>query len=104
MDRSAVLAKTAKGLEEVKSRAHGLPQKQRTILIMVDGTATVGDILAKFGGIPEIAALHSTNGRWDLIAELRTDSLQAFDQVLNTVRLLDGISTTETSLLLGTYK
>ena len=56
MDRSAVLAKTPKGLEEVKSRAHGLPQKQRTILIMVDGTATVGDILAKFGGIPEIAA------------------------------------------------
>lgn len=56
MDRSAVLAKTAKGLEEVKSRAHGLPQKQRTILIMVDGTATVGEILAKFGGIPEIAA------------------------------------------------
>jgi hypothetical protein len=56
MDRSAVLAKTAKGLEEVKSRTHGLPQKQRTILIMVDGTATVGDILAKFGGIPEIAA------------------------------------------------
>lgn len=56
MDRNAVLAKTAKGLEEVKSRAHGLPQKQRTILIMVDGVATVGDILAKFGGIPEIAA------------------------------------------------
>ena len=56
MDRSAVLAKTAKGLEEVKSRTHGLPQKQRTILIMVDGMATVGDILAKFGGIPEIAA------------------------------------------------
>lgn len=56
MDRSAVLAKTAKGLEEVKSRAHGLPQKQRTILIMVDGVATAGDLLAKFGGIPEIAA------------------------------------------------
>ncbi|MFO1362377.1 MAG: hypothetical protein U1F45_07850 [Burkholderiales bacterium] len=56
MDRSAVLAKTAKGLEEVKSRAHGLPQKQRTILIMVDGVASVGDIVAKFGGIPEIAA------------------------------------------------
>jgi hypothetical protein len=56
MDRSAVLTKTAKGIEEVKSRAHGLPQKQRTILIMVDGAATVGDILAKFGGIPEIAA------------------------------------------------
>ena len=56
MDRHAVLAKTAKGLDEVKSRTHGLPQKQRSILIMVDGVATVGDILAKFGGIPEIAA------------------------------------------------
>jgi hypothetical protein len=56
MDRNAVLAKTAKGLEEIKSRTHGLAQKQRTILIMVDGVATVGDILAKFGGIPEIAA------------------------------------------------
>jgi hypothetical protein len=56
MDRNAVPAKTAKGVDEVKSRAHGLPQKQRTILIMVDGVATVGDILAKFGGIPEIAA------------------------------------------------
>ena len=56
MDRSAVLAKTAKGLEEVKSRTHGLAQKQRTMLILVNGVATVGDILAKFGGIPEIAA------------------------------------------------
>jgi hypothetical protein len=56
MERTAVFAKTAKGLEEVKSRTHGLAQKQRTILIMVDGVATVGDILAKFGGIPEIAA------------------------------------------------
>ncbi|MFM2345558.1 MAG: hypothetical protein RL654_311 [Pseudomonadota bacterium] len=55
-------------------------------------------------GHPNVVALHTTNGRWDLIAELRTDSLQAFDEVLNTIRLLDGISTTETSLLLGTYK
>ena len=56
MDRNAILAKTAKGLEEVKSRTRGLPQKQRSILIMVDGVATVGEILGKFGGIPEIAA------------------------------------------------
>jgi hypothetical protein len=56
MERNAVLAKTAKGLDEVKSRTLGLPQKQRTLLIMVDGVATFGDILAKFGGIPEIAA------------------------------------------------
>jgi pyruvate/2-oxoglutarate dehydrogenase complex dihydrolipoamide acyltransferase (E2) component len=60
MDRHVLLVKTAKGLEEIKSRAHGLPQKQRAILIMVDGVATVGDLLAKFGGIPEIAAALET--------------------------------------------
>jgi hypothetical protein len=55
VDRTAVLAKTAKGLEEVKARTHGLPQKLRTILIMVDGTVTAGDLIKKFGGVPEIA-------------------------------------------------
>jgi hypothetical protein len=54
MDRTAVLAKTAKGAEELKSRAHGLAQKLRSLLIMVDGGSTAGDLLAKFGGIPEV--------------------------------------------------
>ena len=51
MDRGAVLAKTAKGVEELTSRAHGLPQKLRSLLIMVDGSATAGDLVAKFSGI-----------------------------------------------------
>ena len=55
MDKDTVLAKTAKGLDEVKSRTYGLSQKLRSILIMVDGSATVGDLLAKFGGIHEVA-------------------------------------------------
>lgn len=55
-------------------------------------------------GHPNVVALHATNGRWDLIAELRADSLEAFDQVLNAIRLADGIATTETSILLSTYK
>ena len=49
-----MLAKTAKGAEELKSRAHGLAQKLRSLLIMVDGASTAGDLLAKFGGIPEV--------------------------------------------------
>lgn len=54
MDRTAVLAKTAKGAEELKSRAHGLAQKLRSLLILIDGTSTAGDLVAKFGGIPEV--------------------------------------------------
>lgn len=55
-------------------------------------------------GDPAIQALHTTNGRWDLVAEIRTDSLQTFDQVLSRIRLVEGISGTETSLLLATHK
>lgn len=60
VDSTAVLAKTAKGLEEVKARTHGLSQKLRSLLIMVDGTATAGALIAKFGGVPEIAAALDT--------------------------------------------
>ena len=55
-------------------------------------------------GHPNVVALHTTNGRWDLIAELRADSLEAFDQVLNSIRLIEGIANTETSILLSTHK
>lgn len=54
MERGAVLAKTPKGADEVKSRTHGLPQKLRTLLIMIDGNSTAGDLLARFGGLPEV--------------------------------------------------
>ena len=55
-------------------------------------------------GDPAIQALHTTNGRWDLVAEIRADTLQTFDRVLSRIRLVEGISGTETSLLLATHK
>ncbi|PYE86355.1 Lrp/AsnC family transcriptional regulator [Phyllobacterium leguminum] len=51
--------------------------------------------------IPEILSLHTTNGAWDLIAEIEVASLIDFDRVLNSVRLIDGIARSETSLLLA---
>ena len=53
---------------------------------------------------PSIVTLYTTNGRWDLVAEIRADSLQSFDQVLSGIRRIEGISGTETSLLLSTHK
>lgn len=55
-------------------------------------------------GHPNVVALHTTNGRWDLIAELRADTLEVFDQVLNAIRRIRGIANTETSILLSTHK
>jgi hypothetical protein len=53
MERNAVLVKTPKGQTEIRSRTHGLARKLRAILIMVDGSATAGEILAKCGGTPD---------------------------------------------------
>lgn len=61
-------------------------------------------VLKALRGDPAVLALHTTNGRWDIVAELRAESLEAFDGVLGRVRQIPGISHTETSLLLSTYK
>jgi DNA-binding Lrp family transcriptional regulator len=61
-------------------------------------------VLKALRGDPAVGALYSTNGRWDIVAELRADSLEAFDRVLGRIRLIQGISNTETSLLLSTHK
>jgi len=71
--------------------------------VLVEGNRTESVIRA-LRGDPAVSALYSTNGRWDIVAELRAESLEAFDRVLARIRLLDGISSTETSLLLSTHK
>lgn len=64
-----------------------------------------GSIVIKaLRGYPAIVALHHTNGRWDLIAEIRTDTLESFNSLLADIRLIDGVSSTETSLLLDTLR
>src|SRR3984957_20401414 len=71
--------------------------------VAVEGNRT-DEVLKALRGDPAVCTLYSTNGRWDIVAELRSDSLEAVDRVLGRIRLIDGISNTETSLLLSTYK
>ena len=71
--------------------------------VLVEGNRTEAVIRA-LRGDPAVSALYSTNGRWDIVAELRAESLEAFDRVLARIRLVEGISSTETSLLLSTHK
>jgi DNA-binding Lrp family transcriptional regulator len=61
-------------------------------------------VIRALRGDPAVGALHTTNGRWDIVVELRADSLESFDRVLGRIRLIEGISNTETSLLLSTHK
>ena len=71
--------------------------------IAVEGNETRA-VIASLLGEPGVATLHDTNGRWDLLAELRAANLAELSQVLERIRLIRGISSTETSIHLQTYR
>jgi DNA-binding Lrp family transcriptional regulator len=71
------------------------------MMIEIEGHVT-DRVIRTLGGFPEISEIHSTNGRWDLIVELNAATLSDFDAVLRRIRLVPGITGSETSLLLST--
>jgi DNA-binding Lrp family transcriptional regulator len=73
------------------------------MMIEVEGK-TGAKVVKRLYGYPEVRRLHSTNGHWDLVAELVAGSLEEFDALLNRIRSVDGIKSTETSLLLSSPK
>jgi DNA-binding Lrp family transcriptional regulator len=79
-------------------------QRIRGLMTVAVEGARADAVLKALRGDPAVTALHTTNGRWDIVAEVRAESLPAFDRVLARIRLLEGISNTETSLLLSTHK
>ena len=88
----------------VRLRPDSQPQEiSAWMSITVDGNQTRA-VVANLLGEPGVAALHDTNGRWDLLAELRAESTTELSKVLDRVRLIKGIANTETSILLASYR
>ncbi len=73
------------------------------MMIEIAGRGTP-KILRQLQGMKELRGVHSTNGRWDVIVEIGVDTLEIFDQTLNRIREIDGVTASETSLLLSTKK
>ena len=71
--------------------------------VLVEGNQT-RQVIASLLGEPGVSALHDTNGRWDLLAELEARSMSELSQVLERIRLISGIRSTETSIHLTTYR
>ena len=71
-------------------------------LVEVEGERT-DRIIKDLRGYPEVHAVHTTNGRWDLVLELETDTLEAFDLALRRIREVKGVANSETSLLLSSF-
>ena len=88
----------------VQLRPDAQPQEIRAWMgVLVEGNQTRA-VIASLLGEPGVAALHDTNGRWDLLAELRAQTVAELSGVLERVRLVKGIRNTETSILLATYR
>jgi len=73
------------------------------MMIGIEGRGT-DRILRQLSGLSAVRAIHTTNGRWDLIVEIGAPTLEEFDEVLAHIRRFDGIANSETSLLLKTRK
>ncbi|TAW58757.1 Lrp/AsnC family transcriptional regulator [Rhizobium ruizarguesonis] len=74
-------------------------------IVMIEVLGKLADRVAdQLRGLPQVRALHSTNGKWDFVAELEDRHLAAFDETLRRIRLINGINSTETNILLKTSK
>ena len=82
------------GVEEFRHNVSGW--------ILINVTANdEEDIIREMIAMPEISRLFTTNGRWDLAAEIQTPSLETFDTAISRLRQIPGIKETDTSLLLS---
>jgi DNA-binding Lrp family transcriptional regulator len=87
----------------IKTRPDAANRVRAVMTIAIEGERS-GAVVRALRGFPEVAAVHTTNGRWDLVAELDVDTLTAFSAALDRIRQIEGIASTETSILLATQK
>ena len=71
--------------------------------IMVEGTKAQA-VIRELRLESAVERVHTTNGKWDILVELQSDSLENFDKALERIRNISGIYNSETSILLSTYK
>lgn len=76
-----------------------LPEVRAIVLIALEGSMSRA-VIRSLRAVPEIARLHSTNGVWDLVADLECASLSDFDATLRRIREVPGVRNSESCLLL----
>lgn len=70
--------------------------------IAIEGNMALSVVKA-LRGDPCVTAIYDTNGRWDILVELRASSLEELGRALERIRLIKNISKSETSIHLKSY-
>lgn len=88
----------------VQTRGDVVAHAVRGLMMLgIEGRGTER-VMRALASMVEVQAVHSTNGNWDLIVELGTDTLEAFDACLFAIRRFEGVKRSETNLLLSTRR
>jgi DNA-binding Lrp family transcriptional regulator len=85
----------------VRLRADAAGAAVRAVTMVEVAGGRLHHVIRALRSLPEVAGVHTTNGRWDLVVELAAHDLAAFDTVLRRLRMIDGIANSETSLMLS---
>ena len=75
-------------------------QDVRALMSIVAESSKEASVIKKLHGNPHVSAIHHTTGRWDLIVDIQTDSLASLNKIVGAFRLIEGITSTETNLIL----
>jgi DNA-binding Lrp family transcriptional regulator len=73
------------------------------MLLCIEGRATER-VVGRLLGLPPVQAVHTTNGQWDLIAEIGARSLEELDETILHIRRIEGVGRTETNLQLSSRR
>lgn len=76
----------------------------RAIMSIELRAADARAVITALKRMPDVRRIHSTNGRWDLVAEIETADLATLDAVLTAIRALRAVANSETSILLSDLK
>jgi DNA-binding Lrp family transcriptional regulator len=98
MTRGVLLGFTVR----LRGDAEGAPV--RAMVSIEVRSAEARDVVAALAAMPDVGRVHSTNGRWDLVAEINAADLGALDRALTEIRALNAVANSETSILLSELK
>jgi DNA-binding Lrp family transcriptional regulator len=85
----------------IRLKDHDATDRIRGIMLIELEGRHVKNTVAALRRNPGFAGLHTTNGLWDLIAEIEVLDMAEFNRLVSGIRIMDGISKSETHILLG---
>jgi DNA-binding Lrp family transcriptional regulator len=70
------------------------------VLIESDPQRPTGTIVRRMSRFSEVLAVYETAGKWDVVVKVDTESPERFNDVIESIRLVNGVIDTETITVL----